>query len=160
MRRVSRAILALLLATLALAGCGNANEQGHTPDACLSGPSQFEAALKDAPGQVRLPDNTPISGCLVSNQTAGGLSNVGNDLLEVATALNAQARRSPGGKAAVQLGYLVGAATRGASETAGIHDVLIHRLETAALYSPAGKPPPPPFDHKYETGYAAGKEHG
>ena len=145
---------------LALSACGNANEQGHTPDACLSGPSGYLAALRSAPGQVRLPGNTPISGCLVSNQTAGDLANVGNDLLSVATDLNAQARRDPGGKAAVQLGYLVGAATRGASETAGIHDVLIHRLEAAALYSPAGKPPPQPFDHKYETGYAAGKEHG
>ena len=155
-----RATLIAALLALALAGCGNANEEGHTPDACLSGAATLKTALRSAPGQVRLPGNTPISGCLVSSQTAGDLGNVGSDLLSVATDLNSQARRDPGGRAAVQLGYLVGAATRGASETAGIHDVLIHRLDAAALYSPAGKPPPPPFDHKYETGYAAGKEHG
>ena len=145
---------------LAVAGCGNANESGHTPDTCLSGPVYFKAALKKAPGRVRLPGDTPISGCLVSDQTAGDLGNVGNYMLKVATNLNAAARQDPGGSVTVQLGYLVGAATRGASETAGIHDELIRRLEAAALYSPAGKPPPQPFDHQYETGYAAGKENG
>jgi hypothetical protein len=157
---VRRALFLIPLSALALAGCGNANEAGHTPDACLSGPIYFNAALKEAPGRVRLPGNTPISGCLVSNQTAGDLSNVGGYLVQTATRLNAQARRDPGGAATVQLGYLVGAATRGANETAGIHDELIRRLEAAALYGPAGKPPPQPFDHQYKTGYAAGKENG
>jgi hypothetical protein len=152
-------LIASLLA-LALAACGNSNETGHTPDACLSGPVYFDAALEDAPGEVRLPGNTPISGCLVSNQSAGDLGNVGKYMLRTATRLNAQARRDPAGAATVQLGYLVGAATRGASETVGIHDELVRRLEAAALYSPAGKPPPQPFDHQYETGYAAGKKHG
>jgi hypothetical protein len=157
---VRRATLIVSLLALALSACGNANEVGHTPDACLSGPAYFNTALKKAPDEVRLPGNTPISGCLVSNQTAGDLSNVGGYLVQSATRLNAQARRDPGGAATVQVGYLVGAATRGASETGGIHDELVRRLEAAALYSPAGKPPPQPFDHQYETGYAAGKEHG
>jgi hypothetical protein len=157
---VRRVLFLLSLTALLASGCGNANEAGHTPDACLSGPVDFNAALKKAPEQVRLPGNTPISGCLVSNQTGGDLSNVGSYLVQAATRLNAQARRDPSGAATVQLGYLVGAATRGAAETAGIHDELVRRLEAAALYSPAGKPPPQPFDHQYETGYAAGKEHG
>ena len=155
-----RAAFLIPLIAVAVAGCGNSNDAGHTPDPCLSGPVYFKAALKSAPDQVRLPGNTPISACLVSNQSAGDLSNVGDYLVKVATNLNAQARRDPGGAATVQVGYLVGAATRGASETAGIHDELVRRLEAAALYSPAGKPPPQPFDHQYETGYAAGKEHG
>ena len=155
-----RPALALLIALLGVAGCGNTNETGETPDACLSGPVYFKAALKKAPGRVRLPGDTPISGCLVSDQTAGDLANVGNYMLKVATGLNATARRNPGSAATVQLGYLVVAATRGASETSGIHDELIRRLEAAALYNPAGKPPPQPFDHQYETGYAAGKENG
>jgi hypothetical protein len=145
---------------LALAGCGNSPGEGHTPDACLSGPTHFFTALEKAPGYVRLPGKTPISGCLVSNQSTGDLTTVGGYLVHVATQLNAKARRDTAGAATVQLGYLVGAATRGASETSGIHDELIRRLEAAALYSPAGKPPPQPFDHRYETGYAAGKEHG
>jgi hypothetical protein len=157
---VPRPALALLIATLALAGCGNSNESGHTPDPCLSGPVYYKAALKKAPDRVRLPGNTPISGCLVSDQTAGDLGNVGNYMVKVATGLNATARRDTAGAATVQLGYLVGAATRGASETSGIHDELIRRLEAAALYSPAGKPPPQPFDHQYKTGYAAGRENG
>jgi len=77
---------------LAVAGCGNANESGHTPDPCLSGPVYFKAALKKAPGRVRLPGDTPISGCLVSDQTAGDLGNVGNYMLKVAT--NGAARLS------------------------------------------------------------------
>ncbi len=155
-----RTPLLLLLAALTVAACGSSTNAGHTTDACLSGPVYFKAALKKAPGEVRLPGGTPISACLAPGQSAGDLSNVGNYLVKVATGLNATARRDPGGAATVQLGYLVGAATRGASETAGIHDELERRLEAAALYSPAGKPPPQPFDHQYETGYAAGKEHG
>ena len=64
------------------------------------------------------------------------------------------------GRSTVQLGYLVGAVTRGASDTGGIHDELLRRVEAAALYSPAGKPPPQPFDHQYVKGYAAGRRHG
>ncbi len=78
----------------------------------------------------------------------------------VATTLNEQARRDPGGAPTVQLGYLVGAIARGTGDTQGIHAELQRRIEAAALYSPAGKPPPEPFDHAYQKGYAAGKEDG
>jgi hypothetical protein len=36
----------------------------------------------------------------------------------------------------------------------------VRRVKAAALYSPAGKPPPPPFDQTYEKGYAAGRANG
>ena len=149
----------VLLVSLAIAGCGSA-DQDTTPVACLSGPRAFTDALRDAPGAVRLAGGTPISGCIVHNQSTGGLTQVGDTLVKVSTELNAEARSDPGGPPTVQLGYLIGAVTRGAAETQGIHSELLRRIEAAALYSPAGKPPPEPFDHTYEKGYAAGKDHG
>ena len=97
---------------------------------------------------------------MVRNQQTGDLTNVGSYLLRVATQLNAQARREGAAAPTVQLGYLVGAVARGAANTGGIHSELQRRIEAAALYSPAGKPPPEPFDHRYEKGYAAGKDDG
>ena len=154
-----RTWLFLPLAALAIAGCGSA-DQGETPDACLSGPTYFASALEKAPGAVRLPGGTPISDCLVANQSTGDLTNVGDDLLGLATQLNARARRDPGGPATVQLGYLVGALTGAGSDSQGIHTELVRRIEAAALYSPAGKPPPQPFDREYRKGYAAGRQDG
>ncbi len=154
-----RTTLLVLVTALVGVGCGSADE-GATPDACLSGPSYFTSALRKAPGAVRLPGGTPISGCLVDNQGAGDLTTVGATLVRVATRLNAEARRNPAAPATVRDGYLVGAVTRGASNTNGIHDELLRRVQAAALYGPAGKPPPQPFDHQYMKGYAAGRKDG
>jgi hypothetical protein len=157
---VRRAGFLVLIASLVIAACGGTSEVGHTPDACLSGPAYFNAALEMAPGKVRLPGGTPISGCLVDNQPTGDLANVGTYLLRVATQLNAEAVRDPGGDPPVQLGYLVGAVARGASDTHGIHSELLRRVKAAALYSPGGKPTPAAFYHSYGSGYAAGRQDG
>ena len=149
----------ILLVALALAACGSA-DQDNTPATCLNGSRAFSDALQAAPGVVRLSGEVPISDCLVSNQSAGDLARVGGTLVALATKLNAQAHQDPGGAPTLQLGYLVGAVTRGAGNTQGIHAELVRRIEAAALYSPAGKPPPEPFDHTYEKGYAAGKDDG
>ena len=81
MRRTT--LLALTIALVGV-GCGSAGEK-TTPDACLSGPTYFTSALRKAPGAVRLPGGTPISGCLVRNQSAGDLTTVGATLVRVAT---------------------------------------------------------------------------
>lgn len=152
-------LLPLLVALAASAGCGSA-DQDTTPVACLNGANPYAKALKSAPAAVRLDGDVPISDCLVHNQSAGDLTNVGESVVQVATQLNADAREKPGAAPTVQLGYLVGALTRGAGETQGIHSELLRRVEAAALYSPAGKPPPEPFDHRYQKGYAAGRDDG
>jgi hypothetical protein len=149
----------LLLVALAVAGCGSA-DQDSTPTACLNGQKAYTDALAKAPGAVRLHGEVPISDCLVSNQSGGDLIRVGGTLLVLASKLNAQAQKDPGGTPTIELGYLVGAVTRGAEDTQGIHAEMVRRIEAAALYSPAGKPPPEPFDHTYEKGYAAGKDDG
>jgi hypothetical protein len=154
-----RRLAPLVLAAIAIAGCGSSDDH-ETPVACLGPAPAYARALRDAPGTVRLSGNTPISECLVKNQGAGELADIGKALVKVSTDLNAAARQDPGGPPTVQLGYLVGAVARGASGTSGIHAELLRRVQAAALYNPAGKPPPEPFDHTYEKGYAAGKDHG
>jgi hypothetical protein len=117
-------IAAFLCATL-LAGCGDDEER--VPAACMEGPAAVRAALADAPGPVRL-DGTPLSACLVEGASGGELQAVGTSFLQAASPLAREARENPGGRAALELGYLVGAARRGGS-TQGIHAELLRRLE-------------------------------
>jgi|SRR5690348_12641454 len=160
MRLVS-ARLAVSLATgvaLVAAGCGSQGDS--TPVVCLEGAPVYERALRDAPGEVLLRGETPISDCLASNQQAGDLAQVGEAMVETATSLNAQARAEDGGEAPARLGYLIGAAERGAASSEGIHSDLVRRLTVAARYAPGKEPLSPAFMRSYEAGYAAGREHG
>ena len=86
---------------------------------------------------MRLAGEAPISDCLAENQQAGDLATVGEAMLEAATELNAEARAEPGGAANVRLGYLLGAAQRGAEDTDGIHAELIRRLAPPPATAPA-----------------------
>jgi hypothetical protein len=155
-----RLVAAALLVCFALAAFGCGNQGDSTPMACLEGAPAYEKALRDAPGAVQLQGETPISDCLASNQQAGDLAQVGEAMVETATTLSAEAREEDGGDAAVQLGYLIGAAQRGAESSEGIHADLVRRLTVAARYAPGGQPLSPAFMRSYEAGYAAGREHG
>lgn len=150
-------IAALALAALA-AGCGGTEEE--TPVACLEGPGAYLGALRDAPGAARLADRTPISECLTEGQAGGELAEIGRSMVEAATFLNAAAREEPGGGAGLRLGYLVGAAERGAGETSGIHAELLRRLRAAARYSPGDGRLPAAARSAYRRGYQAGAERG
>ncbi len=136
-----------LLAFGLLAGCGDGTDD-DTPVACLNGPNLY---LRPERGPV------PVSECLAENQTGGDLATVGAAMVEAATRLNAEARQEPGGPAAVRLGYLLGAAERGAEGTEGIHADLLRRLDAAARYSPDGAGR---TSAAYERGYDAGFERG
>jgi hypothetical protein len=149
--------LASLLA-LAVAGCGRDGDS--TPVACLEGAPAYVDALAAAPGAVRLSDGTPISECLAENQDGGDLAAVGEALVETATGLNAEARAAQGGDAALRLGYLLGAAQRGADRSEGIHADLVRRLTVAARYAPGREPLPPAFLAAYRRGFDAGQAHG
>ncbi len=101
-----------------------------------------------------------VSECLPAGQKAGELASVGVGMLRAATRLNAEARAHPGGGANVRLGYLIGAAARGAEGTEGIHDELVRRLTAAARYSPGGRALPAAFLAAYRRGYDAGHARG
>jgi hypothetical protein len=157
MRASIAIVIACLLAVFA-AGCGSQDDS--TPVACLEGPSAYAEALADAPGEVKLGGETPISDCLASNQQAGDLASVGSALVETATQLNAEARAQPGNDANLQLGYLLGAAQRGADRSEGIHADLLRRLTVAARYAPGREPLSPAFLAAYRQGFDAGHARG
>jgi len=142
-------LIVAVAALLAVTGCGSENDS--TPTACLEGPSFYLQK-----GQ----DGVLISECLPPNQKAGDLATVGLAMLRATTKLNAAARARPGGAANLQLGYLLGAAERGAEETEGIHVELIRRLTAAARYSPDSRPLPASFLATYKRGFDAGQARG
>ena len=150
--------LAIGLAGALASGCGSQDDS--TPVACLEGAAAYEKALKAAPGEVRLQGETPISDCLAPNQKAGDLARVGEATVETATALNAEARANPGGDAALQLGYLLGAAERGSEESEGIHSDLVRRLTVAARFAPGDQPLTEDFLAAYREGFQAGRNDG
>jgi hypothetical protein len=157
MRFFAIASLFACLAVIAL-GCGDKDDS--TPVACLEGTVVYEKALADAPKEVLLEGETPISECFVRNQSTGDLTRVGEATIAAATELNAGAVQEPGGPANLQLGYLVGAAERGAEESEGIHADLIRRLTVAARFAPGKEPLPEKFLETYREGFDAGRADG
>jgi hypothetical protein len=155
--RIAIGIACFLVALLA-AGCGSQGDS--TPVACLDGAGAYLTALDEAPGEVRLGGGTPISDCFARNQQGGDLATVGTAMVEAATRLDAEARAQPGGGANLRLGYLLGAARRGAERTEGIHADLVRRLTVAARYAPGRRPLPPAFLTTYRQGYDAGRARG
>ncbi len=148
-----------LVAGLFIAGCGS-DDDPETPIACLADADAYLAALGSAPGDVRLDGATPIGDCIVDGQDGGELAQVGEPMVGAATELNRRARDEPGGQAAVQLGYLVGAVQEAASTTGGIHQDLVIRLDAAARFSGSDGPFPASFERAFGAGYAAGQASG
>lgn len=158
MRTPRIAALACVAALALLAGCGSADET--TPVACLEGAEAYERALKAAPDEVLLGDETLISECLTRNQSGGDISRVGEAMIETATRLNGEARAQPRGAANLQLGYLLGAVEHGAEESEGIHADLVRRLVVAARFVPDKQASPPGFLPTYSEGFEAGRADG
>jgi hypothetical protein len=156
--RARVATVLVVASCFAASGCGEPSDS--TPVACLEGAGAYVKALGDTPGVVKLNGETPISECLAENQQAGDLATVGTALVAAATRLNAEARGEPGDDANLQLGYLLGAAERGAESTDGIHTDLIRRLSAAARYSPDNQPLSPAFLRAYREGFDAGQAGG
>lgn len=152
------AITAVFACLVFLVGCGEQDDS--TPVVCLEGVGAYERALAEAPGKVLLGGETPISECFTRNQSSGDLTRVGEATIEAATDLNAAARAEPGGEAALQLGYLLGAAQRGADESEGIHADLVRRLTVAARYAPGREPLSEEFLSAYREGFDAGRSGG
>jgi hypothetical protein len=122
----------LLVGLVVLAGCGGDRSES-LPAACTEGPSAVMKALTKAPGAVVLDGVTPISHCF--NRDAGGtdVQIVGTNLLSAAQQLGDRAR-SGDARAALRLGYLVGAVQRGAKRN-GLGAEIVRRIgaETSGL---------------------------
>src|SRR6185312_1931963 len=160
-RQTTLALLLVVLGAALLAGCGGSSTKDERqPVACREGVGVYLSAMREAPGAVILAGETPISGCLVPAAEAGELADLGESALAAATKLNAQARAEPGGPAALQLGYLLGAIARGSEETEGVHAELLRRLTVAARFAPRAEPLSGRFLAAYEKGFAAGRDHG
>jgi hypothetical protein len=148
--------VAIAVAGALLAGCGN-SQSDQAPVACLVPNAGYLRALERAPGAVRLAGSTPISDCLVPEQEAGQLGTIGHEMIVAATKLNAEARREPGGKATIELGYLIGAVSKGADP---IHTDLVRRINSSAHFSEGGGALPASFERAFGRGYAAGQASG
>ena len=138
-----RAVLVALV--VAAAGCGT--KDSTLSPACTTDTASITRALQDAPAPVRLPDGTPLSECLSKADTDAELQSFGALITEVADDL---ADRGD----AVRLGYLIGAARRGAAKTNGVGLELEHRLEISARRLAGGD------DAQLERGVRAGARTG
>src|SRR5215211_4313116 len=145
--------VAIAVAGAVLAGCGS-SQNDQAPAACRVPNEGYLRALERAPGPVRLAATTPISACLVPEQEAGQLGTIGHEMIIAATKLNAEARKDPAGKASIELGYLLGAVSKGADS---IHTDLVRRLNSAARFSETGAALPASFERAFGRGYAAGR---
>src|SRR3954451_1761559 len=142
-------------AALPIAGCGT-KKNDLAPAACLTTNHGYLRALERAPAEVRLAGTTPISDCLVPEQDAGQLANIGREMIVAATKLNAEARQGSDA-ATLQLGYLIGAVSKGPDT---IHTDLVRRLSAAAQFSETGAALPASFQRSFGRGYAAGHTSG
>jgi hypothetical protein len=161
--------LAIVLPTLALAfyGCSDGRKVS-TPPACLTAEATWVTALADAPQQVLLDGNTPISSCLPKYQSAAQHEEVGKSAVASATQLAVFYKDGGKGKnaspsasarqAALMAGYLVGALAKGAEETEGVHETLVNRVEAAATngLEDAGQE----LQGAYQQGHEAGLKNG
>jgi hypothetical protein len=142
------------LAGIALCGVGCADTERPLPAACTDGGRAVAVALRRAPGPVVLRDGTRLSTCIERARADAEIQTVGSIYTRVAGALAVRARASDG--AALRLGYLIGAARRGARRTSGIHEELVRRLEqTVGVEGPT-----PVRQPSFNRGLAAGARTG
>ena len=142
-----RRALALTLAAAALSAAGCGDDTPPISTLCTQSEATVSRALARAPGPVVLADGTRLSDCVANANDAAELQNFGVVATRVADAL---AERGD----AVRLGYLIGAAERGAAHGEGVPLELVHRLSVSARRLPAG------HDAELERGRRAGTRTG
>ena len=145
-----KALLALAIA-LSIGGCST-DEAPGVPVACKEGADSVRAALSRAPARVEL-DGTLLSDCFARGSDSAELQLVGASYVSAAAGLADAARLRPDGPEALQLGYLVGAARRGASSTQGVHEELMRRIEQELTGVDTRSA-------SYQRGLRAGRGHG
>lgn len=128
--RARAAALAALSALALLAACGG---EERLPQACIGARAgDVLKALEQAPAHATLADGTPLSACIDRAEDDAQLQTIGITFVAVADQLAARVQRSP--RAAFQLGFLMGAAERGAGPTGGTQAELVQRLEQTVSF--------------------------
>jgi hypothetical protein len=120
--------LAAVLAACSLVAGGCGDDKERPAAACTEGAASVLTALNKAPAKVTV-GGRPLSRCLTDGSTADDVQLVGSAWVQAAGMLADRAARRPNSRYALRLGYLVGAARRGAAHTPGIHNELVRRLE-------------------------------
>ena len=115
----------VFLLVLAVAGCSRDPYDNPVPVGCRAHSTAYVRALDAAPREVRIND-VRISDCLAKDASTADLHEVGGTLVEAAGMLADKDLAEP-------LGYLVGAARRGAKQAPGIWDEIVRRLEQEAV---------------------------
>lgn len=146
-----KSLLPLAISLSLVAGCST-EDRSPVPVGCKEGPDTVRAALARAPARVEL-DGTPLSDCFTRGTDAADLQQVGASYVSVAAGLADAARERPDSPEALRLGYLVGAAKRGAARTQGVHDELLRRIQQELSGVDTAAP-------AYRRGFRAGQEHG
>ena len=152
---MARLVPAVAALTLAAAACG---DPAPTPLAggCTAGPKGIVDALRAAPGPVALEDGTPLSRCVADGTGEGELQTVGIAFSQATERLRETAETDP--RAALRLGYLVGATQKGAARTNGVMAELVRRIEVTA--GRTSEDASPAARRALEKGLTAGAESG
>jgi hypothetical protein len=147
-------LVIVLAAAVAAAGCGAA-EPPPMAASCTGEPQTIVRALGAAPGEVTLSDGARLSACVDSARSDADLQNVGVAFSRAAEDLEGPALLGDE-RAALQLGYLVGAARKGAARSSGVGAELVRRLERSADLAGA----PQSAVTAVQRGLAAGEARG
>jgi hypothetical protein len=149
------ALLAVAALGAAAGGCGG-DDPPPLDGSCTESPGAIERALARAPQPVTLPTGTRLSECVSHARSDAELQTAGAVLTRAADDLAGRAERGDT-EAALGLGYLVGAARRGAKRTAGIHAELQRRVESSArLLADGGAAVADALQRGMEAGEATG----
>jgi hypothetical protein len=150
-----RAALAVSLA-LAFGAC--AKDAPPMPSTCTDTDRDgYERALARAPQTVVLPGGTLISTCLERVRNDAELQDLGAVVHAAAEELAARAREDGDARAALALGFLSAAVSRGAAHSKGIASELARRVETAGS---GVRDRSPAVSRALDEGLAAGAAHG
>ena len=148
------ALAALVAGVVLAAGCGGGADTPPVALSCTEDADVVTRALGTAPRQVTLPDGATLSACIRNARSDAQLQNVGIVFSQAAEKLELEASSDP--RAALELGYLVGAARSGAETGSGIQDELVRRIERSAALDGAT----PQADRALQEGLAAGERTG
>lgn len=157
-RRLAAKFVKVAAAMAAMGGAlPSCREESPAPSSACFEASQVRVALEAVPGgAARLPDGTTLSRCVELSASDEFLQDLGLVFTASADELG-DAAISGDAAAAERLGFLVGAAQRGAARGQGVQLELVRRLESSARRATADDPR---VAQALRTGLRAGERSG